>query len=261
MTTKQTSRKSGFTLIELLVVIAIIAIFAAIIFPVFARARENARRASCQSNLKQIGLGLIQYIQDNDESLPFGRNPDDKALWQNAIYPYVKSTQVYDCPSRGTNTFVYNDSVKKGSYAINFAYPNNSPSQQPPSSYTGASSTIFITKMSQLQAASTTVWVGDNATGLTVNGNLKAPTGPNETSILTGPDATGPVLRANDSGVGFDTIGYNPITSNDTYGWVECHLNTINVLYCDGHVKATRAADLAKANPGGIENAFTIQDD
>src|SRR5687767_6194063 len=63
-------RKSGFTLIELLVVIAIIAILAAILFPVFARARENARRASCQSNLKQVGLGFVQYTQDYDERYP-----------------------------------------------------------------------------------------------------------------------------------------------------------------------------------------------
>src|ERR1051325_7590284 len=72
----------GFTLIELLVVIAIIAILAAILFPVFGRARENARRSSCQSNLKQIGLGLLQYEQDFDESLPgswFG--PPASSAW------------------------------------------------------------------------------------------------------------------------------------------------------------------------------------
>ncbi|MBC8104296.1 MAG: DUF1559 domain-containing protein, partial [Cytophagales bacterium] len=69
MTNLRKSSRAGFTLIELLVVIAIIAILAAILFPVFARARENARRASCQSNLKQIGLGLIQYSQDYDEKL------------------------------------------------------------------------------------------------------------------------------------------------------------------------------------------------
>ena len=63
----KSQRKEGFTLIELLVVIAIIAILAAILFPVFARARENARRASCQSNLKQIGLGMFMYLQDYDE--------------------------------------------------------------------------------------------------------------------------------------------------------------------------------------------------
>jgi prepilin-type N-terminal cleavage/methylation domain-containing protein len=70
MNTLPCRKKRAFTLIELLVVIAIIAILAAILFPVFARARENARRSSCQSNLKQIGLGVLQYTQDYDETLP-----------------------------------------------------------------------------------------------------------------------------------------------------------------------------------------------
>ena len=93
---------SGFTLIELLVVIAIIAILAAILFPVFARARENARRSSCQSNLKQIGLGILQYTQDYDEMLPPGRNtttPFTNAPWHVLVQPYVKSYQLFRCPS------------------------------------------------------------------------------------------------------------------------------------------------------------------
>ncbi|HEX8236528.1 MAG TPA: DUF1559 domain-containing protein [Abditibacteriaceae bacterium] len=92
----------GFTLIELLVVIAIIAILAAILFPVFARARENARRASCQSNLKQIGLGLMQYTQDYDESyLPkFGTGPgQNNTAWSTTLQPYLKSIQIFRCPS------------------------------------------------------------------------------------------------------------------------------------------------------------------
>ena len=102
----------GFTLIELLVVIAIIAILAAILFPVFARARENARRASCQSNLKQIGLAVMQYLQDYDEYYPRSLSanasppPTGQAAWftnywtwGEITYPYHKSVNVFYCPS------------------------------------------------------------------------------------------------------------------------------------------------------------------
>src|SRR3954469_17430376 len=89
----------GFTLIELLVVIAIIAILAAILFPVFARARENARRAACQSNLKQIGLGIAQYTQDYDERLPGVGGQNTTYSWRSRIDPYIKSTQIFLCPS------------------------------------------------------------------------------------------------------------------------------------------------------------------
>jgi prepilin-type N-terminal cleavage/methylation domain-containing protein/prepilin-type processing-associated H-X9-DG protein len=102
-----TPSKIGFTLIELLVVIAIISILAAILFPVFARARENARRTSCLSNLKQISLGIMQYTQDFDEKVPPCRanNPADFARFlSQRIEPYVKSTQVYICRSDIYNT-------------------------------------------------------------------------------------------------------------------------------------------------------------
>ena len=101
--------KRAFTLIELLVVIAIIAILAAILFPVFARARENARKSSCQSNLKQIGLGLLQYNQDYDERFPLTGGQATSATsptavtgsigWSNQIQPYIKSVQILQCPS------------------------------------------------------------------------------------------------------------------------------------------------------------------
>jgi prepilin-type N-terminal cleavage/methylation domain-containing protein/prepilin-type processing-associated H-X9-DG protein len=91
-------RQTGFTLIELLVVIAIIAILAAILFPVFARARENARRTSCLSNMKQVGLALEQYKQDYDGTFPFSRaaGGDWYTLY---IEPYIKSDQLIRCPS------------------------------------------------------------------------------------------------------------------------------------------------------------------
>jgi prepilin-type N-terminal cleavage/methylation domain-containing protein/prepilin-type processing-associated H-X9-DG protein len=97
-------RRSAFTLIELLVVIAIIAILAAILFPVFARARENARRSNCMSNEKQLGLAALQYAQDNDEKLPgfyFSYAPaaPGQQTWMNRINPYLKSTQIFKCPS------------------------------------------------------------------------------------------------------------------------------------------------------------------
>jgi prepilin-type N-terminal cleavage/methylation domain-containing protein/prepilin-type processing-associated H-X9-DG protein len=100
----QQIRKQGFTLIELLVVIAIIAILAAILFPVFARARENARRSSCQSNLKQIGLGILQYAQDYDETMTPGyqNGSGNVGPWHGLIQPYVKSIQIFRCPSNTT---------------------------------------------------------------------------------------------------------------------------------------------------------------
>jgi prepilin-type N-terminal cleavage/methylation domain-containing protein/prepilin-type processing-associated H-X9-DG protein len=103
-TPKPGSRK-GFTLIELLVVIAIIAILASILFPVFARARENARRSSCSSNLKQIGLAAMQYLQDYDERFPLYRTgPYGGAQrpygWADGcVQPYLKSLQILQCPS------------------------------------------------------------------------------------------------------------------------------------------------------------------
>ncbi len=97
--TMKPSRRNGFTLIELLVVIAIIAILAAILFPVFARARENARRASCSSNLKQIALGVFQYTQDYDEKFPCYSGGPGNAGWAEEVQPYLKSLQIYQCPS------------------------------------------------------------------------------------------------------------------------------------------------------------------
>ena len=97
--------RKGFTLIELLVVIAIIAILAAILFPVFAKAREAARKSTCQSNLKQIGSGLMMYVQDFDERYPIIRGGNTAAFadWRGAIYPYTKNTKIFICPSNDTN--------------------------------------------------------------------------------------------------------------------------------------------------------------
>ena len=95
--------RRGFTLIELLVVIAIIAILAAILFPVFAKAREKARQTSCLSNAKQISLGALMYIQDYDERFPFyaqgSYTVDPWVFWPHQFQPYVKNWQLYRCAS------------------------------------------------------------------------------------------------------------------------------------------------------------------
>jgi prepilin-type N-terminal cleavage/methylation domain-containing protein/prepilin-type processing-associated H-X9-DG protein len=94
---KMSQTKRAFTLIELLVVIAIIGLLAAILFPVFATARDKARQSACLSNLKQIGLGVVQYMQDNDETTPALET--SLKGWAGKIYPYVKNAQVFVCPS------------------------------------------------------------------------------------------------------------------------------------------------------------------
>ena len=188
--------RSGFTLIELLVVIAIIAILAAILFPVFGRARENARRASCQSNLKQIGLAFVQYVQDYDSTyMPDRYQPPGGTLvsWATFLQPYVKSRQLFKCAS---------DSSQAGnSYLINnwFSQANDSASQ----------------------STATHVLVAEGYDGDWNEKNR------NNAASNFGLDAD-------------YTIWNSTIRMNDKGRALPRHLETIVVLYADGHVKSTK---------------------
>ena len=144
----------GFTLIELLVVIAIIAILAAILFPVFARVRENARKANCQSNLKQIGTGLMMYVQDYDEtfvpcSYPmYASCSGVSVLWHAVLSPYLKNTKVLVCPS----------SSQSPTLGYGWNYVNFGHLPCPASSmYNG-----YATAMASLECPAETIVVGDN---------------------------------------------------------------------------------------------------
>lgn len=250
------SSARGFTLIELLVVIAIIALLAAILFPVFGRARENGRRAACQSNLKQIGLGLIQYTQDYDETLSadwYGpgtgatesdETQDGRYKWYDAIYPFVKSEQVFICPSFNTSTYKYYGNLgagettsSYGGYVINHSYrgcatngcgTGSSKPWTPPVSHPSLNE---IVKLASVSVPATTVWVLDG-----------------KNNFCIGPD----------SGLISVTAGDPRVIDSG----VERHLGMINVLFCDGHVKAMQVDKLVGGDSTNTYMPyFTIQDD
>lgn len=240
-----TRTKRAFTLIELLVVIAIIAILAAILFPVFARAREQARKASCQSNLKQIGLGVMQYVQDNDEVYPVARNdrlPAGKTLWHQAIEPYVKSTQLFVCPTAGPVP----GSGSSGGYSLNFCgirTPDTNVNMTAVRNigngfgyYAGSATgtgTVWCTpsgtgpaSMPMVQEAANTIFAADpasngyNSNGLYLVGYL----GPSYIPVLHG-GQVGPFY------------GKNPVVAVEPGGGG-------NYLFADGHVKFMQASQV-----------------
>ena len=110
--------RKGFTLIELLVVIAIIAILAAILFPVFAKAREKARQSSCLSNVKQIMLAWLQYAQDYDERTVLTVYGPNASKWYNTLVPYMKNDQILKCPSATNVVIAYSMPYPWGYYKL-----------------------------------------------------------------------------------------------------------------------------------------------
>jgi len=140
------TRNTGFTLIELLIVIAIIALLAAILFPVFSRARENARRSSCMSNLKQLGLATREYCDDNDSGMP--TNPSNGMRgFAGMIMPYVKNPEIFACPS--DTTLVTTSGYYKLSYGANanIGSPSGSHTTMFESAFTAPSMTVVYTEV------------------------------------------------------------------------------------------------------------------
>lgn len=261
------ARKSAFTLIELLVVIAIIAILAAILFPVFARARENARRTSCQSNLKQIGIGMLQYVQDYDEKVPrsyYGIDRDASGAgrwkWMDVIFPYVKNEQIFNCPSdiltatrvsadKGA-VYKYHDGTVSdslgynyGSYGANQTYYNIGPDALPPFSIDAT--------MPRILDPSNTVWIGETLPIDASNSSF-------HTFEFSWADRT-------DQPTAVNTVRNIPVIygTGATVALAARHLGTSNVLYCDGHVKAVRLESLMKPSSTGpgYYSAFTTNAD
>ena len=222
----------AFTLIELLVVIAIIAILAAILFPVFATAREKARQSACLSNEKQIGLAVIQYVQDYDETFTGGANPWGGGCgWAGVLYPYVKSQAVFTCPSDTSNPVAGTKGVAV-SYAYNSAFAI-------PVSYSAALGYIPIS-MSQLTAPAKSVMLFEVANCACID--------------LTKDAAGSSSLSAEGNGYGasYDPYGMGIATqvtqatgylrnssANATYftGALGRHSNGSNFILADGHVK------------------------
>ena len=233
--------RRAFTLIELLVVIAIIALLAAILFPVFGRVRENARRSSCQSNLKQLGLVMAQYTQDYDEIYPVGIGNDWSRTWPVLVQPYVKNLNVFMCPSDAK--------ANVGSWAgITTSYAANGEMEwvwngvSAPATLLGPVGDEWMgmasLKLSQIPKPSESIlisekWSSDvvaagDAGGVTsgFGGNSMIMSGLNWSYTGTNiPDGTR-------SGTAFQT-GKNGAVSAG-------HLDTANFLFCDGHVKAMK---------------------
>ncbi len=260
------SRRSAFTLIELLVVIAIIAILAAILFPVFAKAREKARQTSCLSNEKQIGLAILQYVQDYDELYPTGPSSNTNTTpngWAGQTGAYTKSAGIYKCPDDPTVP-VAADALN-GFSPISYAYNMNlgmplatpaadgsvKPQAQSLATCNAPASTVLMFEVQGYEA------------------QLTNPTEPNSPTGNGGYDNTGKRFMPFGTAASGGTLGRSFVTgiiggrpglaTADSFG-KNCsastgvHTDGSNYLAADGHVKWTRGAAVSGGGTATASN-------
>lgn len=239
MRTMSGTSRYGFTLIEVLVVIAIIAILAAFLFPVFARTREAARATTCRSNLKQIGAAVMMYTDDFDETLPrtwfgidnAGSDAVSRYKWMDALLAHVKNEAIFNCPSQGFppgGRYRFRNDRNYGSYAWNATYWDRTDGVYPP----------FDVSLAELAVPADTVLIGDG------NGIQHEIEWPNRSA---NPQLT-PASPKTLAGSGLTAL-------------VERHSETCSVLFCDGHVQATKLDALSRRNDHGVLRRFTVQED
>jgi len=269
LNTPRSQKRNAFTLIELLVVIAIIAILAAILFPVFAQAREKARQTSCLSNMKQIGLGIMQYTQDYDEGYPpafYGSSASQTwSSWPVIIQPYVKNTQIFSCPSEKTDfgpipgTFPpYSPTTPNGivdEYAYNYYIGGNN-------NVTNGGTGVASSALPLVVKPATTIMIVDGGANPQLTTNGQNPGGvqdPDTWVPRTGNGGTANPLAKGHTGwflvaAGSTLMNFN--VTGDAGAPVERHLKMCNVLWGDGHVKTTKTStfyvpfDAANQTPG-----------
>ncbi len=260
------SRQSGFTLIELLVVIAIIAILAAILFPVFAKAREKARQISCDSNMKQIGLAIIQYNQDNDEKFPTGYQGGGHmafgAGWSGECYPYIKSTGLLKCPDDPTGPHRGNPV----SYAINENLYGAGPTGTLASLQAPASTVLLCEVETETcysddpggqEGAPADQFASAAADGLdlhitdSTDGNTNQPS-----DLITNDDGTYNNYEGRTTEYATGVMGGTTPANNLTYftGKTGIHTDGSNFLLADGHVKYLKGAQVSPGITAAASN-------
>jgi prepilin-type N-terminal cleavage/methylation domain-containing protein/prepilin-type processing-associated H-X9-DG protein len=241
----QRHNSGAFTLIELLVVIAIIAILAAILFPVFAQAREKARQTACLSNVKQLGLGCMMYAQDYDETMPMGLYSNQR--WIDGVAPYIKNRVIRLCPSQERPLQISSTRDAGSYYGLNQSLANAN---------TGA-------PLALLKAPAGLVMIADTAqlseTRLpSLTDRLDPTKWINYITGATDWQTRGPLLFNPVTGVYGGSYGG---TSADSFRRpVGIHAGGANICFADGHAKWVKIDQLIGPLAAGAETGWPIAD-